>query len=273
MSWLIIFILVCLLLGFVAGITGMKSLRSRPHPQAEVAWKQNPLSAWKYGMLSMIAIAIHTLGLLGLTVILQWNVMQSKVLLFPQGLGRPAVFIPALAAVFFTAQISGAAIAFHLARQWIRPISYGISRDGIFFGGHLMSWKSYSHYEIGPDDGQVSLHSSYSPPLRTLVFQPPPESFPEVLGLIQKNLSPALTIDDSSSWLHSPLTLILGMVVLVLGALLPGIRGLWQNQSWVWIYALVAFFLVNILGNRLMTIYDGRGKYPEEKIKTTQGIN
>jgi hypothetical protein len=162
----------------------------------------------------------------------------------------------------------GIGIVYHLARQWIRPISYGISRDGIFFGGHLVSWQIYDHYELGPDDGQISLYSSYSPSLRTWVLQPSPASFPRALGLIQSNLSPAPVMDDSALWQRSPLVLILEMIALVLAALLPAAWGLQQNYPWVWSYALIAFFLVSLFGNKLMAVYDGRGKYPEQKVQT-----
>ncbi len=269
MSWLNIFILISVGLGFVSGIANLKSMRSKTFPQAEIAWKQEPLPAWRYETLSMITIMIHSLGLLSLTACLLLNLMHSEVLAFPTGLRRTGSFLLALVAIFFTTSASGTAIAYHLVRQWVRPISYGISRDGIFFGTSLVSWKSYSHYELGPDDGQISLYSSYSPALRTWVIQPPAESFTRVLALIQQNLSPALTLDDSDSWQHSPFLLILAMLVLVIGALLPAVWGLLQNLPWIWMYALAAFFLVSILGNKWMAVYDGRGKYPAQKTQTT----
>jgi hypothetical protein len=269
MNWLLVFALVCLLLGFIGGIARMKSLRSSTYPQAEIVWQQDPLSAWRYEPLSMMTLTIHSLGLICLTAVLLFALISNEVLIFPPGPTRAAPFLLALVGIFFTTYASGTAIAYHFVRRWVGPISYGISRDGIFFGKSLIGWKSYSHYETGPDDGQISLYSSYSPSLRTWVLQPSPESFTRVLGLIQENLSPALTIDDSTSWQRSPLVMILEMTALVLGLMLPALWGLMQSLAWVWIYALAAFLLVSILGNRLMTVYDGRGKHPEQKIQTT----
>ncbi len=266
MNWLNIFILVSLILGFLSGIANMKSMRSQTYPQAESAWEQEPLSTWRYEPLSMVTITIHSLGMMCLTVCLILNSIHSEVLTFPSS--QFEFFLLALVGIFFTTSAAGTALAYHLVRQWVRPISYGIARNGIFFGGSLIGWKSFSHYEIGPDAGQISLYSSYSPSLRTWVIQPPAESFTGILGLIQENLSPALTIDESTSWQHSPLVLILGMITLVLGALLPAVWGLTQNLSWTWMYALAAFLLVSILGNRWMAVYDGRGKYPEQKVQT-----
>ncbi|HEX2995742.1 MAG TPA: hypothetical protein VHP14_13035 [Anaerolineales bacterium] len=266
MDWQIIFALVSLTLGFLTGIAGIRSMRSKSHPTAEVAWKQDPLSAWKYETPSILALAIHSLGLLCLAACLLFDLRRSEVLRFP--IERVDLFTLALVGIFFTANLSGVVIAYHLARQWIRPVSYGICKDGMLYGGSLISWKSYNHYELGPEDGQISLYSSYSPSLRNWVIQPAPESYLGVLALIQKNLSPASPIADDMVWTHSPLVLILGMILLVLAGLLPAVWGLLQNQPWTWTYALVAFFLVNLLGNRWMTIYDGRGKYKEQKVQT-----
>ncbi len=268
MNWLNIFILLSLFLGFVSGIANLKSMRSKISPQAEIAWKQEPLSMWRYEPLSVITIMIHSLGLFSLTACLLFNLIHNEILAFPAGLRRAELFILALVAIFFTTNAAGTALAYHFVRRWIRPISYGISNNGMFFGGKLIVWKSYSHYEIGPDDGQISLYSSYSPSLRTWVLRPPAESLSRVLAIVQGNLSSMPPMEDETLW-HSPSIMILGMIVLVLSALLPAVWGLMQNLSWVWIYALVAFFLVSILGNKWMAVYDGRGKYPEQKVQTT----
>ena len=266
MHWLNIFALIALGIGLVTGIGRIKSIRSQTHPQAEIAWKQTPLSPWRYESVSILALTINSLGLIGLSACLLFNVIRTKVVTFPPH--PPELFILALVGIFSTSYTSGIVIAYPLIQQWIRPISYGICNDGILYGGHLISWKSCSHYEIGPADGQISLYSSYSPSLRTWEFQPPSKSLLGVLELIQKNLSRASAIDDSVSWQRSPFMLILGMIILVLGALLPAVWGWLQGLSWIWIYALAAFLLVNSLGNRLMDVYDGRGKYPEQTIQT-----
>ncbi|HMB22666.1 MAG: hypothetical protein ACM33V_10520, partial [Chloroflexota bacterium] len=151
MDWQIIFALVSLTLGFLTGIAGIRSLRSKSHPTAEVAWKQDPLSAWKYETASILALAIHSLGLLCLTACLLFDVRRREVLAFP--IERVDLFVLALVGIFFTANLSGVAIAYHLARQWIRPVSYGICSEGMLYGGSLISWKSYSHYELGPENG------------------------------------------------------------------------------------------------------------------------
>jgi hypothetical protein len=168
--------------------------------------------------------------------------------------------------IFITAYTSGTVIAYHFARRLAGPRSYGISKEGIFFGKSLMSWKTCSHYELGPDDGQISLYSSYSPALRTWVFQPSPDSFPSVLALIQENLPASAPTGDLIGWQHSPLMLSLQMTALTVFLSLPAVWGLLRNQSWVWVYAFVQFYFVGLLGNKLITIFAGRGKDPERKV-------
>ena len=258
MNWVCILGAISLLIGLVLGIIGLKTLRSTVHTQAEIHWTQPPLSPWRYETLTMVGITLHTLGLICLTVFVWLSLVQNNISL-NAGLSW-LLFAVAALAVIFTTYSTGVAMAFHFAQPWIRPISYGISSNGLWYGGSLINWESYSHYEIGPDDGLISLYSSYSPPLRTWVIQPPAESFSSALGFIQKNLSSMPVMDDSISWQRSPAALILEMFVLVTLALLPAMWGWFQNQSWVWIYAMVAFYLLHSLGIRLITLFDGRGQ-------------
>jgi hypothetical protein len=162
----------------------------------------------------------------------------------------------------------GSSLAFHFARVWIRPVSYAICDEGLFYGGQLVSWKSFSHYEIEPDDGMISLYSSYSPSIRTWVLNPPPESFVGVLGIVQKNLPPSSPIDSAIGWLHSPITLLLGIGGMALVANLPAVWGLLREQDWVWVYTLAAFMSVQIISSQIMTIFDGRGKDPAKPVMT-----
>jgi hypothetical protein len=260
MNWLNIFALICLIIGLLNGAKGLKSLRSKEPAGAEISWKQSPLSPWRYESPSMIAITVHALGLFCLAVFVLDGVTGLHSFTGSQT-ASPTFLLSAitLLAVFFTAFSSGVAVAYLFAQPWIRPVSYGISGDGMLYGGSLIGWKSYSHYEVGPDDNMISLYSSYSPQLRTWVFQPPAESFAIILGLIQKNLPSASPAEDSISWQRSPLTMILEMAALVIVALLPAVWGWINNLSWVWMYALLAFFFVQSFGVKLITVFDGRG--------------
>ncbi len=269
MYWLNILALIALFLGVVNGFDRLKSMRSQEHPQAEIAWRQKPASTWRYEMLSMVAITIHSLGFIGLAAVILRYLIRSEAIRFPPVSTPRELFLLAVVAVFYTAYRSGLSIGFHLGMPLIRPVSYGISNAGLWYGGCLIRWKAYSHYAIGPDNGQISLYSSYSPRLRTWVLQPPPECLVGVLELIQKNLSRAAAIEEPIPWQRSPLALILGISALVLGASVPALWGLLQNLSWTWLYALAVFLLVDILGKGLMTVFDGRGKHSEGEAQTT----
>jgi len=273
MDWWNIMALACVIAGFINGVTGLKSMRSKTHPQAEIAWKQSPLSAWHYETLNMIAITIHSLGSISLTGLLLTELGHNRLLsVYPiSRFTSVSDFLVLMIAVFglsMAAYICGTMIAFHFAQQWIKPVSYGICANGMLYGGQLFSWKSYSRYEVGPNDGLIYLYSSYSPSIRSWVIAPPPESFASALALIQKNLPAAQPIADSQTWQHSPLTLILAMAFLVLGTLLPAVWSWTQDQSWVWGYTIAAFFFVLIFGNNLITFFDGRGKYPSKQVQT-----
>jgi len=266
MNWVNSLALIFGIIGVVMGTVGLKSLRSKEHPQAEISWKQPPLSVWRYETLTMIAITLHTLGLICLTVFVILSLMRNDLLNLSSNTNRSLLFAAIAAfAILFTTYSSGVAIAFHFIQPWIAPISYGISNDGLFYGGSLITWKSYSHYEIGPNNGLISLYSSDSPPLRTWVIQPPAESFSSVLGIIEKNLSSMPRMDNILSWQRSPLMFVLEMAVLVILALLPAIWGWIQNQSWSWIYAFIAFYLLQSSGIRLITLFDGRGHASDTK--------
>jgi hypothetical protein len=144
-------------------------------------------------------------------------------------------------------------------------MSYGISPEGIWYGGVLAPWKSYSHYEVGPETGLISLYSHYSPWLRTWVIQPAPESFSGVLAFLQKSLPSYPSEDDSTSWRRSPSMFVLGMAVLVLAVLLP-IAWLWvQNNSLVWILAFIAFLFVHYAGVKMITRFGGQEPSKEAK--------
>jgi hypothetical protein len=259
--WVTISAIVAVIIGLVMGTIGLKSLRSKEHAQAEISWKQPPLSPWKYETLTMSVISIHTFGLVGLAAFVCLSAAQIGFsTASSSSVSSFLLSFLAWFAVFFVSYSSGVAVAYHFAQPWIRPVSYGICSDGMLYGGILVGWKSYSHYEIGPEDGLISLYSSYSPPLRTWVLKPPAESFTRVLGLIQKNLPSMPPMESSTSWQHSPLALILEMVILVIGALLTITWGWLRIPSLIWIYALIAFFFLQYLGIKLMTLIDGRGQ-------------
>lgn len=264
MTWVIIPAAVSALLGLVSGIKGLKSMRSQTHPQAEISWKQPPLSTWRYETPSMAAITIHSLGLIGLTLFVLYGVTRPQVFNFSSNIILSfLVFTAALFAVSFTTYASAVSLAYHFAQPWIKPASYGISSDGMLYGGSLIGWRSFFHYEPGPEEGQISLYSSYSPALRTWVLLPEREAYAGVLGLIQGNLLPAPPAVDSRSWWHSPFAMNLEMAMLVLGAFLPALWG--ANRSWVWFYAFIAFFVIHYAGIQLMTRFDGRGQAPAAK--------
>lgn len=258
MNWVISPAVISGIIGLVSGTIRLKKMRSQDHPQAELRWKQAPLSPWRYETLTMAAITLHSLGLIGIVALLLGSLSSFRLFTSPPGVGLLLLSILAMFAVFFTSYATGVMIAYHLAQPWIRPASYGISEAGMLYGGSLVEWKSYSHYEIGPDEGLISLYSSYSPQLRTWVLQPPPELFARVLGLTQKHLPHLPPADGSGSWHHSPLVLVLEMAALVVAAVLPALWGLSREQSWVWMYALLAYFIVHYFGIQLITRFDGR---------------
>ena len=260
MIWVALLVLIAAFVGLVMGTTGLKSMRSHTNPQAEINWTQPPLSPWRYETLTMVAISLHSLGLVCLAALVLASVSSSTLFLQPIELNQSLLlFVFALFAVSFSTYASGVMVAYHIAQPWIRPVSYGISSEGMYYGGSLIGWKSYSHYELGPEKGLISLYSSYSPPLRTWVIQPPAESFSSVLRLIQQNL-PSAPPSDFDSWQRSPFGLILSMSVLDLAVLLPVLWGWTQNRSWTWSYALIAFFFLQYLGIKLITLFDGRGQ-------------
>lgn len=266
MSWVIIFALVCALIGIVNGSAGLKSMRSKEYPQAEISWTQPPLSPWRYETPTMVALTIHSLGLICLAAFVLLSVTRNQVFtLSSNTMSWHLLSALAVLAIFYTTFVSGVVAGYHFAQEWIGPASYGISGDGLWYGGVLGPWKSYSHYEVGPENGLISLYSHYSPPLRTWVLQPEPESFSRVLALIQKNLPSYSSNDDSIAWQRSPSIFILGMIVLVLAVLLS-IAWLWvQNNPLVWIYALIAFFFVHYVGVKLITRFGGQEQTATEK--------
>lgn len=265
MNWLYILALISTLWGFRKGILGLRSFRSRSHPQAEISWKQMPVSTWRYETISMIAITLHSLGVIGLTAMLLISLDKNEgATMFPHLETTPLLKMLLLAfsigGAALTSYTSGLTIAFHFTQQWIKPAGYGIRDLGISYGGLLIPWVSFSHYEIGPEDGMISLYSSYSPSLRTWVLQPPVELYTSVLGFIQKNVPKAIFADRQIPLWRSPITLLFTMAVLVFVTLIPAICGLVYNQLWVWGYAIVAFYIIQKFGNDLITRFEGRVK-------------
>src|SRR5215211_1605423 len=210
MNWVNILAVVCAIIGLVSGTNGLRSMRSKVSTRAEISWTQPPLSPWRYETSSMVAITLHSLGLLCLTGFVLLSITRNDLFAFPPKIS-PSLLVSALAlfAVFFTTYSSGVMVAYHFTQQWISPITYGICSDGLLYGDSLIPWKSYSYHEAGPDHGLISLYSSYSPLLRTWVIQPPADSFASVLGIIQKNVRSLPPTVDSIPWQRSPFTLIL----------------------------------------------------------------
>ena len=263
--WLYGIALFFLVIGLVNGVMGLKSLRSKSHPQAEVAWQQAPLSPWRYETLSMAAISIHSLGLLVLAVLLTLSVARTGIRPLLVQLAGWALFVSVFGLIF-TSYMAGVGVAFLLAQQWIKPVSHGISGGGLWYGGSLYGWNSFDHYESGPEEGLISLYSSYSPPLRTWVLQPPAESVQGVIELVQSHLPPASVAAEPISWQRSPSTLLLGMTSLVLAALLPAAWGWLQTAPWLWMYCFAAFILVLALGNRLILVFGGQQQRSPEQM-------
>ena len=261
MSWVITTTAISAILGLISGANGLKTLRTSTPPEAEFRWTQAPLSPWRYETPTMFAITLHTLSLVCLTALILLSIARSE-LFSSFSLAIPSLLLSvfALFAAIFTPYATGVAVAYHFSQSWISRINFGIRRDGMLYGSTLIPWKSFSHYELGPDDGLISLYSSYSPALRTWAIRPPGELFTGVLALIQKNLPSRSPVEDSIPWQHSPLMLILGTAILVIVPLLPAIWGLLQSCWWVWIYALIAYFFVQYFGIKLFTIFDGRGE-------------
>jgi len=261
MNWVNVLAVVSAIIGLISGAKGLRAMRSKVSTRAEISWTQPPLSPWRYETPSMVAITVHSLGLLCLTGFVLFSLTRNDLFAFPPKVS-PSLLVSALAllAVFFTTYASGVMIAYHFTQQWISPINYGICNDGMLYGDSLISWKSFSYHEAGPEPGQISLYSSYSPRLRTWVLQPPADSFATVLEVIHKHVPSIPPIFDSIPWQRSPVTLNLEMILLVTGALLPAIWGWMQNRPLVWMYALVAFVFVQYFGIKLITVFDGRGE-------------
>jgi hypothetical protein len=269
MIWLYSLALAVVLAGFVGGINLLKSIRSAKYPQAEIAWQQPAVSYWKYETTNMISILINDMGLICLAIILVITSANSDVFAYlTKYVISLLLSLLSMFGIIIAAYSIGSSLAFHFARQWIQPVSYAISEEGLFYGGSIVSWKSFSHYEIGPDDGMISLFSSYSPSIRIWVLNPPSESFSGILAIIQKNLPPSPPIDNTTSWRHSPLTLILGIGSIAIVASLPAVWGFLHGQNWVWVYALGAFLSIQLISARIMTTFDGRGKYPAKPAMT-----
>jgi hypothetical protein len=260
-SWVTIVAIVSAIIGLISGANGLRSLRASVPTQADFTWKQAPLSPWRYETPTIIAITLHTISLVCLTAFVLLSVARSN-LFNTFSLAIPSLLLSVLAlfAVFFTPYACSVAVAYHFTQPWISPIMYGLREDGMLYGSTLIPWKSFSHYEVGPDDGLISLFSSYSPTLRTWAIRPPGELFTGVLALIQKNLPSMPPAEDSIPWYRSPLALILETTLLVFLPLLLIIWGWIQIPSGVWIYALIAFFFVQYFGIQLFTIFDGRGQ-------------
>jgi len=267
--WLYGLALTVVLAGFVSGINTLKSIRSVKYLQAEIAWQQPAISYWKYETTNMIAITINDIGLGFLTILLLVSAVNSDIFAFlTRSVISLLLSLLALYGIIITTHRFGSTLAFHFTRGWIHRVSFAICEEGLLYGGSLVGWKSFSHYEIGPDDGLISLYSSHSPSIRIWVLNPPPESYPGVLGIIQKNLPSVPPVDSPTSWQHSPLTLILGIVIMALVATLPAVWGFLHGQNWVWVYALAAFIIVQNISGRIMTTFDGRGKYPAKQAMT-----
>jgi hypothetical protein len=230
------------------------------HPETEITWQQPALSYWKYETPIMIALTINDLGKIGLAAFLLAGSINASVFAFPpKSLVGLFLAISALLGIIYITHKIGSMLAFHFARQWIQPVSFGICSDGLVYGGMLVDWVSYSHYEIGSDGGLISLYSSYSPSLRTWILNPSTETYRGVLEIIQYNLPPSPNAGRKIPWQRSPLALILGITILNLGFLLPAIWGFAHDQAWVWAYALLAFLLVQNISDRIVTTFDGRG--------------
>lgn len=260
MTWLCILALVVFWAGFLRGVNLLKSIRYIRHPHAEITWQQPAISYWKYETTIMIALTINDMGKIGLAAFLLAGSINNNIFTFPPKSGEGLLLaISALLGIIYITYRIGSLLAFHFARQWIQPVSFGICSDGLLYGGILVDWVSYNHYEIGPDEGLISLYSSYSPPLRTWVLNPSTETYRSILKIIQNNLPPTPNADSKISWRHSPFALILGIAILNLGFLLPAIWGFAHDQAWGWAYALAAFLLVQIISDRIITTFDGSG--------------
>jgi hypothetical protein len=263
MSWVFIAATISAIIGLVSGVRGLRSLRRGEPPQAEITWQQDPLSPWKYETPSMFGITIHTLGLICITVLILLSVDRSPLFnTFSFRVSYLLLFVLAIFAVLFTPFATGVAAAYHFAQSWISPINHGIGADGMFHGAVLMPWKSFSRYEVGPEDGLISLYSSYSPALRTWVLEPPAQTFTGVLGIIQKNLPSNPASENSISWQRSLPMIVLDIVLLVIVPLLPAVWGYLQSRSWVWIYTLVVYFIVQHFGIQLFMKFNGREEAP-----------
>jgi hypothetical protein len=259
MNWVFIAAIISAVLGLVGGANGLRTLRRGAPGQAEITWQQDPLSPWKYETPSMLSITSHTLGLICITLLLLLSVDNSPLFdTFSFRVSYVLLFVLAIFAVLFTPYATGVAAAYHFAQSWISPINYGIRADGMCHGAVFIPWKSFRHYEVGPEDGLISLYSSYSPALRTWVLRPPSQAFTGVLAIIQKNLPSNPSAEDIVPWQRSLPVMLLSTALLVVLPLLPAIWGLLRGQSWVWIYALIVYFFVQYFGIQLFTKFDGR---------------
>lgn len=263
MSWVTVAATISAIIGVISGARGLRTLRRGAPLHAEITWQQDPLSPWKYETPSMLSISLHTLGLICITLLILLSVDRSPLFYtFSFRFSYLLLSVLALFAVLFTPYATGVAAAYHFAQSWISPINYGIRADGMCHGAAFISWKSFSHYEVGPDDGLISLYSSYSPTLRTWILNPPAEAFTGVLDIIQKNLPSNPPAEASIPWRRSSSMMLLDTALLVILPLLPALWGLLRGQSWVWIYALVLYFVIQYFGIKLFTKFDGREEAP-----------
>ncbi len=258
--WLLAGILV--VLGIVNGYFNLRTMRTGEHPAAEIRWKQEPLSPWRHEFFTILPIALHSLGLVALTALILLSLSRNggPSLIPALESGRTIqVLLAVLAGIGagVTSLICGTLITFHLGGPWIRPVSYGAAPLGLVYGRRLVLWKSFSHFETDPENRLIRMYSSFSPELVTWVIQPPVESYLGVLRMVQAGV-PTRVAGEPAPFLRSHWVLLFLMAALVAAGLAPVLWGWFNAAAWVWGVALVAFFLVLDLGNRLISLYEGR---------------
>lgn len=265
MRLLYVLALLCIIFGFVNGMLGLKSMRSKSHPQADVTWKQSPLSPWRYETLTMATITIHSVGLISLAALLALSVVRTGFQALMLQISGWGLFL-AVFGIIFTFYTTGVLLSFQLAQPWIKPVSYGISEEGVWYGGLRYGWQSFHHYEAGPEPGLISLSSSYSPTVVSWVLKPPSESLPGVSDILRQHLASTGSVTELLAWQHAPMTFLVAMISLVLVALLPAVWGWLNNQAWVWLYCFIAFLIVLVLGNKLITLFGGQVSASAEQL-------
>ena len=167
-------------------VRGARKMRApRKYKDALFAWRERPLSSFKYDRIAWLAIMIHGTSVVLIGLIMLVSFMTRPFHAIASSFLMMIVLVGIMALV---GQIWGSLLFYPLALAMAGDRYIAISSEGILWAGNLIPWNAFSCFRLDPENTMIQLWSASLRGTPAFMLTPPKEYASGVMDILQRHL-------------------------------------------------------------------------------------